>query len=194
MTCGELHLSCLRLYLVEPRIVYARPRMAMQFPFELDEFQKQAVLRLERRECVFVAAHTSAGKMVVAEYAISLAQRCATLHTYNWLIPSPITLPSSLPILPSFSSPAVDRHVTRAVYTSPIKALSNQKYRDLCERFGSESVGLLTGDTSVNPTAACLVVTTEILRSMLYRGAEAVRDIEWVIFDEVHCTYAAAPA
>jgi len=47
-------------------------------------------------------------------------------------------------------------------------------------------VGLITGDVSVNPEASCLIMTTEILRSMLYRGSDTVRDIEWVIFDEVH--------
>ena len=48
-------------------------------------------------------------------------------------------------------------------------------------------MGLITGDTSVRPEAGCLVMTTEVLRSMLYRGADTVKDIEWVIFDEVHC-------
>ncbi|KAG5184772.1 P-loop containing nucleoside triphosphate hydrolase protein [Tribonema minus] len=127
------------------------PNPAIEYPFELDAFQKQAVARLERRECVFVAAHTSAGKTVVAEYAIALAAA----------------------------------HMTRAIYTSPIKALSNQKYRDFKKRFGDD-VGLITGDVSINPEASCLIMTTEILRSMLYRGADIVRDIEWVIFDEVH--------
>lgn len=128
-----------------------RPCMALRYPFELDEFQKQAVMRLERRECVFVAAHTSAGKTVVAEYAIAMARR----------------------------------HGSRAVYTSPIKALSNQKYRDFRKKFGDD-VGLITGDISVNPEASCLIMTTEILRSMLYRGSDIIRDIEFVIFDEVH--------
>jgi len=56
----------------------------------------------------------------------------------------------------------------RVVYTSPIKALSNQKYRDMAEEFGD--VGLMTGDITINPSATCLIMTTEILRSMLYRG------------------------
>lgn len=50
-------------------------------------------------------------------------------------------------------------------------------------RFGD--VGLITGDVSINPEASCLIMTTEILRSMLYRGADLIRDIEWVVFDEV---------
>jgi antiviral helicase SKI2 len=145
------------------------PKMALEFPFDLDQFQKEAVYHLEQNESVFVAAHTSAGKVsktkrekelfelirflmqtVVAEYAIAL---CA-------------------------------KHMTRAIYTSPIKALSNQKFRDFKETFGD--VGLITGDVSIRPEASCLIVTTEILRSMLYKGADLIRDVEWVIFDEVH--------
>ncbi|CAK4642408.1 unnamed protein product [Aphanomyces euteiches] len=128
------------------------PDMALKFPFELDSFQKQAIVHLENHECVFIAAHTSAGKTVVAEYAIAMSQK----------------------------------HMTRTVYTSPIKALSNQKYRDFRTKFGVDNVGLITGDVSINPEASCLVMTTEILRSMLYRGADVIRDIEWVIFDEIH--------
>ncbi|KAK3257416.1 hypothetical protein CYMTET_33495, partial [Cymbomonas tetramitiformis] len=71
----------------------------------------------------------------------------------------------------------------RAIYTSPIKTISNQKFRDFSEDF---DVGLLTGDVSIRPESPCLIMTTEILRSMLYKGADILRDIEWVIFDEVH--------
>ena len=73
-----------------------------------------------------------------------------------------------------------------AIYTSPIKALSNQKFRDFKQTFSSNSVGILTGDIQINPEANCLVMTTEILRSMLYKGADLIRDVEFVIFDEVH--------
>ena len=72
----------------------------------------------------------------------------------------------------------------RAIYTSPIKALSNQKFRDFRNVFND--VGILTGDVQINPEASCLIMTTEILRSMLYRGADIIRDVEFVIFDEVH--------
>jgi ATP-dependent RNA helicase DOB1 len=72
----------------------------------------------------------------------------------------------------------------RVVYTSPIKALSNQKYRELLEEFGD--VGLMTGDVTINPTASCLVMTTEILRNMLYRGSEVTREVHWIVFDEIH--------
>ncbi|TKS88393.1 Helicase SKI2W [Collichthys lucidus] len=124
--------------------------LGIKWPFELDVFQKQAVLRLEAHNSVFVAAHTSAGKTVVAEYAIALSQK----------------------------------HMTRTIYTSPIKALSNQKFRDFKNTFGD--VGLLTGDVQLSPESSCLIMTTEILRSMLYNGSEVIRDLEWVIFDEVH--------
>ena len=126
------------------------PDMAREWPFELDTFQKEAVYHLENGDSVFVAAHTSAGKTVVAEYAIALAAK----------------------------------HMTKAIYTSPIKALSNQKFRDFRNEF--EDVGILTGDVQIRPEASCLIMTTEILRSMLYRGADLIRDVEYVIFDEVH--------
>ncbi|EME29307.1 ATP-dependent RNA helicase [Galdieria sulphuraria] len=123
---------------------------ARTFPFKLDDFQKRGILHLEREENVFVTAHTSAGKTVIAEYAIALAIQ----------------------------------HQTRAIYTSPIKSLSNQKYRDFLDNF--RDVGIVTGDVSIHPEASCLIMTTEILRSMLYKGADLIRDIEFVIFDEVH--------
>lgn len=126
------------------------PEMARTYPFELDPFQKLAILHLEKKDHVFVAAHTSAGKTVVAEYAIALSQQ----------------------------------HMTKTIYTSPIKALSNQKYRDFKDIF--DDVGLVTGDFQINQTASCLIMTTEILRSMLYNASDIIRDLEFVVFDEVH--------
>jgi ATP-dependent RNA helicase DOB1 len=76
------------------------------------------------------------------------------------------------------------RDGSRVVYTSPIKALSNQKYRELAEEF--QDVGLMTGDVTISSNASCIVMTTEILRSMLYRGSELLNEVAWVIFDEVH--------
>lgn len=124
---------------------------ARTYPFPLDPFQKESIRAIEAGESVLVAAHTSAGKTVVAEYAIAQAIR--------------------------------DK--ARVIYTSPIKALSNQKYRDFTEIFGGD-VGLMTGDVTIQPNASCLVMTTEILRSMLYRGSEVMREVQWVVFDEVH--------
>jgi ATP-dependent RNA helicase DOB1 len=76
------------------------------------------------------------------------------------------------------------RDKQRVVYTSPIKALSNQKFRELTDEF--TDVGLMTGDVTINPEASLLVMTTEILRSMLYRGSELTRELVWIIYDEVH--------
>lgn len=123
---------------------------AKEYLFDLDAFQRQSVKCVERNESVLVAAHTSAGKTAVAEYAIALALK----------------------------------NKQRVIYTSPIKALSNQKYRELQAEFSD--VGLMTGDNTIDKNASCLVMTTEILRSMLYRGSEVVREVAWVIFDEVH--------
>jgi ATP-dependent RNA helicase HelY len=74
----------------------------------------------------------------------------------------------------------------KCFYTTPIKALSNQKYADLLARYGAERVGLLTGDTSVNGDADVVVMTTEVLRNMLYSGSDALRGLGHVVMDEVH--------
>ena len=130
---------------------HKRPeKPAREWPFKLDPFQELSITAIERNESVLVSAHTSAGKTVVAEYAIA---QCL-------------------------------KNNQRVIYTSPIKALSNQKYREFSADFGD--VGLMTGDVTINPTATCLVMTTEILRSMLYRGSEIMREVAWVVFDEVH--------
>lgn len=73
----------------------------------------------------------------------------------------------------------------RAFYTTPIKALSNQKFSDLRERYGDDAVGLLTGDTSINSDAPIVVMTTEVLRNMIYAGAH-LSDLGFVVLDEVH--------
>jgi ATP-dependent RNA helicase HelY len=74
----------------------------------------------------------------------------------------------------------------KCFYTTPIKALSNQKYNDLVKRHGADRVGLLTGDNSVNATAPVIVMTTEVLRNMLYAGSQALDGLGYVVMDEVH--------
>ncbi len=74
----------------------------------------------------------------------------------------------------------------KAFYTTPIKALSNQKYADLVRRHGSQRVGLLTGDASINGEAPVVVMTTEVLRNMMYAGSSTLRGLGWVVMDEVH--------
>ena len=99
---------------------------ARTWPFTLDPFQQVAISSIQREESVLVSAHTSAGKTVVAEYAVAQSLK----------------------------------NNQRVIYTSPIKALSNQKYREFAAEFGD--VGLMTGDVTINPTATCLVMTTEV--------------------------------
>jgi len=72
----------------------------------------------------------------------------------------------------------------KSIYTSPIKALSNQKFRDFKQCFGD--VGIITGDVTINREASILIMTTEILRSMLYKGSDLLRDVDSVVFDECH--------
>ena len=74
----------------------------------------------------------------------------------------------------------------KCFYTTPIKALSNQKYADLVRRHGSSSVGLLTGDTSVNSEAPIVVMTTEVLRNMIYARSATLSNLGYVVLDEVH--------
>ncbi|MBT1181214.1 DEAD/DEAH box helicase [Bifidobacterium sp. CP2] len=130
----------------------AAARFARTLPFDLDEFQIKANRALEDGKNVLVAAPTGAGKTVVADFAVYLAQ---------------------------------ERNV-KAFYTTPIKALSNQKYHDLVDLYGPDKVGLLTGDTSINSEADIVVMTTEVLRNMLYERSTTLDALHYVILDEVH--------
>ncbi|GAA2481840.1 DEAD/DEAH box helicase [Streptomyces thermolineatus] len=78
------------------------------------------------------------------------------------------------------------REGRKCFYTTPIKALSNQKYSDLLKRYGAGKVGLLTGDNSINPEAPVVVMTTEVLRNMLYAGSSTLGGLGYVVMDEVH--------
>lgn len=74
----------------------------------------------------------------------------------------------------------------KVFYTAPMKALSNQKFQELTAEYGPESVGLLTGDTNINSGARIVVMTTEVLRNMLYADSDLLRDLAYVVMDEVH--------
>jgi ATP-dependent RNA helicase HelY len=74
----------------------------------------------------------------------------------------------------------------KCFYTTPIKALSNQKHTDLVSRYGPDKIGLLTGDQSINPGAPVVVMTTEVLRNMLYADSSALHGLSYVVMDEVH--------
>lgn len=127
-------------------------KFADTLPFELDRFQTDANEALEQGSNVLVAAPTGAGKTVVADFAVYLAQQ----------------------------------QNAKAFYTTPIKALSNQKYHDLVALYGPDKVGLLTGDTSINSEADIVVMTTEVLRNMLYEHSTTLQALRYVVLDEVH--------
>jgi ATP-dependent RNA helicase HelY len=74
----------------------------------------------------------------------------------------------------------------KCFYTTPIKALSNQKFSELSEKYGESKVGLLTGDTSINSEAQIVVMTTEVLRNMIYSNSSTINDLKYVVMDEVH--------
>ncbi|ACK68788.1 DSH domain protein [Gloeothece citriformis PCC 7424] len=134
------------------------------FPFELDQFQKDAIAALDKGKSVVVCAPTGSGKTLVGEYAIYRA-----LYRGK-----------------------------RVFYTTPLKALSNQKCRDFQEKFGQTpfldypvNVGLITGDIVINPDAPIVVMTTEIFRNMLYETpigevGTSLEDVETVVLDECH--------
>jgi ATP-dependent RNA helicase HelY len=130
-------------------------------PFELDPFQHEACAALEAGGGVLVCAPTGAGKTVVGEFAVHLALRAG-----------------------NGQSGGTPRR--KCFYTTPIKALSNQKFHDLVERYGAANVGLLTGDNAINGDAPVVVMTTEVLRNMLYAGSPTLDGLGYVVMDEVH--------
>ena len=128
-----------------------------EFPFELDDFQKEACQVIDNGESVVVCAPTGAGKTVIAQHAINNALK----------------------------------EGVRIFYTTPLKALSNQKFYDFCEQYGQDNVGLLTGDTSINRNAQIVIMTTEVFRNMLYGTnfgavADNLKNVKYVVLDEVH--------
>jgi superfamily II RNA helicase len=142
-----------------PDTAQNRPELDLKtiFPFELDNFQREAIAALDAGKSVVVCAPTGSGKTLIGEYAIHQA---------------------------------LDRG-RRVFYTTPLKALSNQKLRDFRSQFGDENVGLLTGDISVNRDAPILVMTTEIFRNMLYgtpigEVGTSLTGVETVVLDECH--------
>jgi ATP-dependent RNA helicase HelY len=133
-----------------------------QVGLTLDPFQVEAIEKLERSRGVLVSAPTSSGKTLIAEYAI---WRC-------------LAAPTALRRGSSESS--------GVIYTTPLKALSNQKFRDLGARYGERNVGLVTGEHTLNEEAPVVVMTTEILRNILYDEPQRLERIADVILDEIH--------
>ncbi|HUY97706.1 MAG TPA: DEAD/DEAH box helicase [Verrucomicrobiae bacterium] len=125
-------------------------------PFPLDDFQVEAIERLRDHAAVLVSAPTSSGKTVVAEFAIWRA------------LEAPQADPGSV------------------LYTTPLKALSNQKFGDLCRRYGDQACGLITGENTIRPDAKVVVMTTEVLRNLIYEEPERLRQVGTVVLDEIH--------
>jgi ATP-dependent RNA helicase HelY len=147
----------------------ALDEFALDLGFDLDDFQREACQALERGSGVLVCAPTGAGKTVVGEFAVHLALRAGTAPGADVSEPANTTRP-----------------VRKCFYTTPIKALSNQKYHDLVARHGISQVGLLTGDNAINGDAPVVVMTTEVLRNMLYAGSTTLAGLAYVVMDEVH--------
>lgn len=163
-----------KLTILKDVAVLETKKLLIDYPYELDNFQKHAVNVIERNEHCIVSVPTGSGKSMVAEYAIA----------------------------------RTIKNGKKVIYTSPIKALSNEKYKSFRELFGKEfqektgievSVGLLTGDTKLNPNGNCLIMTAEILANALYKlkgikkdvshfdlASDFTSDIGCVILDEVH--------
>lgn len=76
--------------------------------------------------------------------------------------------------------------VGKIFYTTPMKALSNQKYNEFVDEWGADNVGILTGDTNINSEARIVVMTTEVLRNMIYEGSSTLRELKFVVMDEIH--------
>src|ERR1700716_352910 len=121
-------------------------------PWPLDDFQIEAIEKLDTHNGVLVSAPTSSGKTVVADYCNFRALR----------------------------------EGSRVIYTTPLKALSNQKYHDFVGEYGAEKVGLVTGENTINDEAPIVVMTTEILRNVIYEDLPRLDPVRYVVLDEVH--------
>src|SRR5256886_7344318 len=121
-------------------------------PWPLDDFQIEAIEKLDTHNGVLVSAPTSSGKTVVADYCNFRALR----------------------------------EGTKVIYTTPLKALSNQKYHDFVREYGERTVGLVTGENTINDDAPVVVMTTEILRNLIYEDPKRLDLVNYVVLDEVH--------
>ena len=112
-------------------------------------------------------------------------QACRSVESGNGVLVAAPT-GAGKTVIGEFAAFLALRHGKKCFYTTPIKALSNQKYQEFVARFGEDRVGLLTGDTSINGEADVLVMTTEVLRNMLYAGSHTLAALGFVVMDEVH--------
>lgn len=164
----------------ETRQFPALAEFALDLGFDLDDFQRKACQALERGSGVLVCAPTGAGKTVVGEFAVFLALRGGPGAGHRR------GSDSDRPERTDADGEPAGPRVRKCFYTTPIKALSNQKYHDLVARHGADRVGLLTGDNAINGDAPVVVMTTEVLRNMLYAGSPTLNGLAYVVMDEVH--------
>ena len=160
---------------LSPTIESTLSTVLSHFSFPLDPFQISAVRRVLMKRSVVVCAPTGAGKTAIAE--------AAAIYFMQWdkkdsVVEQELQKEQYQVLLSQKENPTQEGGgrqgegeggKKRVIYTTPLKALSNQKLLELRERFGTDNVGLQTGDASVNPDAPIVVMTTEILRNILYR-------------------------
>ena len=141
----------------------------------------------------YAASRKSSASPITSEFVASLPfavddfqlQGCQSVEAgHGVLIAAPTGAGKT--VIGEFAAFLALKHSKKCFYTTPIKALSNQKFQEFVERFGSEKVGLLTGDTSINSDADILVMTTEVLRNMLYANSSTLTTLGFVVMDEVH--------
>ena len=138
--------------------------------FILDPFQIDAYKILSKGHSVVVSAATGTGKTLIADFVINrfIGEHLKRYHS------------EVSKVAPNQTSNVL------VVYTAPLKAISNQKFRDFTSEYGESSVGILTGDVQINPTAPLLIMTTEIYRNMLVSRDRLLDNLQYVIFDEIH--------
>ena len=141
----------------------------------------------------YAAARRRSGRRVLSDFRVGLPftldpfqeQGCEALEDgYSVLVCAPTGAGKT--VVGEFAVHLALAAGQKCFYTTPIKALSNQKYNDLVDRYGPGQVGLLTGDTAQNADAPIVVMTTEVLRNMLYVGSDALAGLGYVVMDEVH--------
>ena len=133
-------------------------------------------------ELEFLAEFRAARPFPLDEFQV---QACADIERgHGVLVCAPTG--SGKTIVGEFAVALALRQGTKCFYTTPIKALSNQKYHDLVAEHGEDAVGLLTGDTSINGGAEIVVMTTEVLRNMIYANSGQLHRLSHVVMDEIH--------
>ena len=153
----------------------------MEMTTELSPAERYAAAK-ERTKYVQVAAFAKQFPFELDDFQI---EGCRSLENGKGVLVAAPT-GAGKTIVGEFAAFLAIQQGKKCFYTAPIKALSNQKYQDLKEMYGDHQVGLLTGDTTINSEAPLVVMTTEVLRNMIYSNSRTLRDLGFVVMDEVH--------